>query len=243
MIIEAPSRRVRLAAAALGTVLAASGTTGFAAAPASPSASAASGARDCQGYVGLTYDDGPTTGFTATLLSALRKNRLQATLFNIGQNAQNNPALVTAERNAGMWIGNHSWTHPHLTQMTQDQMLSELQRTQDAVKQITGRAPKLFRPPYGETNETLKAVEKQLGLTEVIWDVDTQDWNGATAEQIVERASTLKDGQTVLMHDGYPATIEAVPGIAANLRSRGMCAVMLSPRTGRPGPPEPPVSP
>ncbi|TYB37990.1 polysaccharide deacetylase family protein [Actinomadura chibensis] len=240
MITKAPSRRARLAAAVLGTAVAVSvavsGATGFAAAP--PASHRCTG-----GFVGLTYDDGPTTGFTATLLSTLRKNGLQATLFNIGQHAQNNPSLVRAEKKAGMPIGNHSWTHPHLTQMTQDEMLSELRRTQEAVKQITGRAPRLFRPPYGETNETLKAVERQLGLTEVIWDVDTQDWNGATAEQIVERAGTLQDGQIILMHDGYPATIEAIPGIAANLRSRGMCAVPLSPRTGRPGPPEPPVSP
>ncbi|TDC17128.1 polysaccharide deacetylase family protein [Actinomadura bangladeshensis] len=185
------------------------------------------------GYVGLTYDDGPTSGFTSTLLSTLQQNGVRATLFNIGQNAQNNPSLVSAEKNAGMWIGNHSWTHPHLTQMSQSQMLSELQRTQQAIQQTTGTAPKLFRPPYGETNSTLRAVEQQLGLTEVIWDVDSQDWNGASTAQIVQRAGQLQNGQVILMHDGYNTTIQAIPQIVANLKSRNLCPGMISPSTGR----------
>ena len=85
-------------------------------------------------------------------------------------------------------VGNHSWTHPHLTQLSSAQMPSELQQTQQALQQVTGAAPKLFRPPYGETNATLKSVEQQLGLTEIIWDVDSQDWNGASTAAIVQAA-------------------------------------------------------
>jgi peptidoglycan/xylan/chitin deacetylase (PgdA/CDA1 family) len=196
-------------------------------------AAATPAAADCSaGYVGLTYDDGPS-GFTSALLTTLQQNGVRATLFNIGQNAQNNPSLVSAEKNAGMWIANHSWTHPHLTQMSQSQMLSELQRTQQVIQQQTGTAPRLFRPPYGETNSTLRAVEQQLGLTEVIWDVDSQDWNGASTAQIVQRASQLQNGQVILMHDGYSTTIQAIPQIVANLKSRNLCPGMISPSTGR----------
>src|SRR5689334_3728068 len=79
-------------------------------------------AANCSGgYVGLTYDDGPNPSNTTNLLNALTSNGLRATMFNIGQNAQANPSLVRAERDAGMWIGNHSWTHPHLTQGSQAQ--------------------------------------------------------------------------------------------------------------------------
>ncbi|MGW4798724.1 polysaccharide deacetylase family protein [Nonomuraea sp. NPDC004297] len=191
-------------------------------------------AADCSaGYVGLTYDDGPNPGNTATLLNALTSNGLRATMFNTGQNAQNNQALVRAQRDAGMWIGNHSWSHPHLTQLSSSQMLSELQSTQQAVQQATGTAPRLFRPPYGETNATLRSVEQQLGLTEVIWDVDSQDWNGAGTAQIVQAAGRLQNGQVILMHDQYATTVAAVPQIAANLRGRNLCAGMISPATGR----------
>lgn len=198
----------------------------------SPAAQAA----DCSaGYVGLTYDDGPNPGNTANLLNALRQNGLRATMFNTGQNAQNNQALVRAQRDAGMWIGNHSYTHPHLTGMSGSQMQSELQRTQQAIQQATGTAPRLFRPPYGETNATLRSVAQQLGLTEIIWDVDSQDWNGAGTAQIVQAAGRLQNGQIILMHDQYATTLNAIPQIAANLRSRNLCAGMISPTTGRVG--------
>ncbi|MCK2213278.1 polysaccharide deacetylase family protein [Actinomadura sp. ATCC 31491] len=224
-------RRPTLLAALLGALLAvclaATATTALA-------ANRGLAAADCSaGYVGLTYDDGPNPGNTMTLLNALTSNGLRATMFNIGQNAQNNPSLVRAQRDAGMWIGNHSYTHPHLTQLGGSQILSELQRTQQAIQQATGTAPRLFRPPYGETNATLKSAEQQLGLTEIIWDVDSQDWNGASTAQIVQAAGRLQNGQIILMHDQYATTVSAIPQIAANLRSRGLCAGMISPSTGR----------
>ena len=132
-----------------------------------------------------------------------------------------------------MWVGNHSWTHPHLTQLSQAQIHSELPRTQQAIQQATGTAPKLFRPPYGETNSTLKSVEAQLGLTEIIWDVDSQDWNGASTAQIVQADGRLTNGQIILMHDWPANTLAAIPQIAAGLRSRNLCAGMISPHTGR----------
>ncbi|WP_214413660.1 polysaccharide deacetylase family protein [Sphaerisporangium fuscum] len=198
------------------------------------SAGTARAAADCSGgYVGLTYDDGPNPSNTTNLLNTLKSNGLRATMFDIGQNARNNQALVRAQVDAGMWVGNHSYTHPHLPQMSSSQMLSELQQTQQAIQQATGAAPKLFRPPYGETDSTLKSVERQLGLTEIIWDVDSQDWNGASTDQIVQRASSLQNGQIILMHDQYATTVAAIPRIAANLRGRNVCAGMISPATGR----------
>ncbi|MEU7916627.1 polysaccharide deacetylase family protein [Microbispora bryophytorum] len=218
--------RRTLATALAGVVTAALATVTF-------SATAAQAADCSSGYVGLTYDDGPNPSNTTNLLNTLRSNGLRATFFNIGQNAQNNPSLVRAQVDAGMWVGNHSWTHPHLTQMSSSQIQSELQRTQQAIQQATGTAPKLFRPPYGETNSTLKSVEQQLGLREIIWDVDSQDWNGASTSQIVQAAGRLQNGQIILMHDQYATTVQAISQIAANLRSRNLCAGMISPTTGR----------
>ncbi|MEU6412841.1 polysaccharide deacetylase family protein [Microbispora sp. NPDC046933] len=218
--------RRTLATAIAGVLTAALAGVALSAAPAS--------AADCSaGYVGLTYDDGPNPSNTTTLLNTLKANGLRATMFNIGQNAQNNPSLVRAQIDAGMWVGNHSWTHPHLTQMSSSQIQSELQQTQQAIQQATGSAPKLFRPPYGETNSTLKSIEQQLGLKEILWDVDSQDWNGASTTQIVQAASQLQNGQIILMHDQYATTVAAIPQIAANLRSRNLCPGMISPSTGR----------
>lgn len=189
-------------------------------------------AQNCSGYVGLTFDDGPG-GSTAGLLGALEAAGLRATMFNTGQNVSSNPGLAQQQVQAGMWVGNHSWSHPHMTQLSPDQMDSEISRTQDAIQQATGTAPNLFQPPYGETNDSLRQAEARYGLTEVLWDVDSQDWNGASAQQIAQAASTLQDGGVILMHDGYQTTIDAIPQIAGDLRSRGLCAGMISPETGR----------
>jgi endo-1,4-beta-xylanase len=199
-----------------------------------PAVAPAASAAGCgAGYVGLTFDDGPNGGTTTQLLNALRSAGARATFFNIGSKVRQNPASARSQVDAGMWVGNHSWSHPHLTRMSAAQISSELGQTQSAVQQATGQTPRLFRPPYGETNSTVRSVAGQFGLTEVLWSVDSQDWNGAGTSQIVQAAARLQPGGVILMHDGYQATINAIPQIVANLNSRNLCAGMISPSTGR----------
>ncbi|MFI6130074.1 polysaccharide deacetylase family protein [Micromonospora sp. NPDC051141] len=204
-----------------------------------------SSAATCNGYVGLTFDDGPTSS-TSALLSVLRANGVRATMFNVGQNVQGNPSAARAQVDAGMWVGNHSWNHAHMTSMSQSQMQSDLSQTNSAIQSATGVRPQLFRPPYGETNSTLQSVASSLGLRQVIWDVDSQDWNGASVSQIVSNASRLQAGQVILMHDGIQNTRDAIPQIMANLSSRNLCPGMISPSTGRAVAPDgtpPPTTP
>ncbi|MFF5571420.1 polysaccharide deacetylase family protein [Streptomyces luteogriseus] len=212
------------------TVLAAAAALTVPAATTATAAPARAGA--CNGYVGLTFDDGPS-GNTTKLLGALRQNGLRATMFNQGQYAAANPSLVRAQVTAGMWVANHSYTHPHLTRLSQAQIDSEISRTQQAVANAGGGTPKLFRPPYGETNATVKSVAARYGLTEIIWHVDSQDWNGASTDAIVQSVARLTSGQIILMHDWPANTLAAVPRIAQTLASRGLCAGTISPQTGR----------
>ncbi|GAA2454142.1 polysaccharide deacetylase family protein [Streptomyces glaucus] len=190
-------------------------------------------AAPCNGYVGLTFDDGPSSDRTPALLNALRQNGLRATMFNQGQYAAAHPAQVRAQVAAGMWVGNHSYTHPHLVQQSQAQIDSEISRTQQAIAGAGGGTPKLFRPPYGETNATLRQVEAKYGLTEVLWDVDSQDWNGASTDAIVQAVNRLGNGQIILMHEWPANTLAAIPRIAQTLAAKGLCAGMISPQTGR----------
>jgi peptidoglycan/xylan/chitin deacetylase (PgdA/CDA1 family) len=187
----------------------------------------------CGGYVGLTFDDGPSNSNTPSLLNALRQSGLRATVFNEGQYAAAYPAQVRAEVSAGMWVGNHSYTHPHLVQQSQSQVDSEVSRTQQAIANAGGGTPRLFRPPYGETNATVQAVEAKYGLRQIIWDVDSQDWNGASVDAIVAANARLSNGQIILMHEWPANTRAAIPRIAQGLASRGLCAGMISPQTGR----------
>ncbi len=193
---------------------------------------AASEAQTCSGYVGITFDDGPS-GSTAALLNALRSAGLTpVTFFNTGQAIASNPSLVAQQSALGS-VQNHSYTHGHMTSMSQADMQSELSRTNQAITSNGGGTPRLFRPPYGETNSTLQSVASGLGLRVVTWDVDSQDWNNASTASIVSAAGRLTNGQVILMHEWPANTVAAIPQIAANLRSRGLCPGVIDPGTGR----------
>ncbi|WP_330341992.1 polysaccharide deacetylase family protein [Streptomyces sp. NBC_00557] len=223
--MRTPARSPVMALAAAATAVAATVTLSVDAGPAH--------AATCNGYVGLTFDDGPSNDHTPALLNALRQNGLRATMFNEGQYAAAYPSQVQAEINAGMWVGNHSYTHPHLTQLSQSQIDSEISRTQQAVASAGGGTPQLFRPPYGETNATVQAVEAKYGLRQIIWDIDSQDWNGASTDAIVQANARLTNGQIILMHEWPANTLAAIPRIAQVLASKGLCAGRISPQTGR----------
>src|SRR4051794_11676414 len=113
----------------------------------------ASHGKPCRnGYVGLTYDDGPSAT-TTQLLAALRAEHLRATFFNQGNNSLDRPDLVRTELRAGMWVGNHTFPPPHLTQIGEPAAFQEIASTQWVLRDIPGREPPLFRPPFGETDD------------------------------------------------------------------------------------------
>ncbi len=92
-----------------------------------------------------------------------------------------------------MWIGDHTYTHPHLPQIGEPAAFKEIAKTQQTISRITGRTPILFRPPYGEVDDQA-ADERRPKLLEVLWTVDSQDRNGASTDEIVQAASTLQPG-------------------------------------------------
>ncbi|MER6140549.1 polysaccharide deacetylase family protein [Streptomyces sparsogenes] len=216
--------RIALVAAATAALAAFSVAPSPAATPGEARGGTAAWANCPGGYVGLTYDDGPNPASTQALLNALRAGGAKATFFIWGQHAEQHPDLLRAEQAAGMWIANHTATHAHLTQIGEPAAYNEIATAQNTIRRITGQSPTLFRPPYGETNAQVKSDAARLGLTEVLWSVDSQDWNGAGTQQIVQAAAGLRAGGIILMHDGgYQATVNAVPQILSGLAARGLC--------------------
>ncbi|WP_410616519.1 polysaccharide deacetylase family protein [Amycolatopsis sp. lyj-109] len=170
--------------------------------------------------VALTFDDGPYPETTPALLAALAGTR--ATFFLWGEHAAAHPDLVRAIAAAGHAIGNHTWTHPRLTTLPAADREREIRRTQDLLTRLTGVRPALFRPPYGDTDASVSATVAAHELSEVLWSVDTRDWAGCSADEITAAAGDAQPGGVVLMHEGRPATVEAVPRILAALTARGL---------------------
>lgn len=184
---------------------------------------------DCSGgYIAFTFDDGPVTN-TAATVAQLKKYNIKATFFDVGENVTSNPAATRSQLSQGE-IGNHTWDHQSMSgastgtaPLTISQIQQEINSTQSAVFNATGFTPQLFRPPYGDTSANLTAVEQQLGLIEVGWTVDTEDWQNPPSSQIAATFLTAQPGGIVLMHDGRANTINAIPAIVTGMQSKQQC--------------------
>jgi peptidoglycan/xylan/chitin deacetylase (PgdA/CDA1 family) len=175
--------------------------------------------------VALTFDDGPHPELTPRLLDMLEQENVHATFFVIGSCAARCPDIVRHAFEAGHEIGNHTWSHPVLTRVSATQAAEEISRTDVLLRSITGEIPNTLRPPYGAMNEKVKEVALPRPL--LLWDVDTLDWRRRNTPA-VERAATTSDGGIVLMHDIHPTTVEAVPAIIRDFKSRGYRFVTIS---------------
>lgn len=188
----------------------------------STAALAATPAACSAGYVNLSFDDSPTQA-TPAYLAALKANGLHATFFDVGDRMAQYPTYAKSQLSAGMQVENHTQSHLDLTATNNSD--HDLVTTQYLLIQQTGVVPMFYRPPYGATNSDVSAKALgDLGLTEVIWTVDPQDWSNPSTQSIIATASTVQKGGFLLLHDGYPNTQNAIPGIASMLKSRGLCA-------------------
>ncbi|MCI9334619.1 MAG: polysaccharide deacetylase family protein [Lachnospiraceae bacterium] len=129
---------------------------------------------------------------------------------------------------AGHEIGNHSYTHPHMAELSEAEILSELYQTQQLLDQITGgnEGLKLFRFPYGSKNgDAVRLVENQ-GFIPVTWTVDSKDWTGISAEQVydnVMRSEHLEHGAIILMHTSGEHTLEALDLLIPSNKTLFVC--------------------
>lgn len=162
---------------------------------------------DPKPIVYLTFDDGPVA-VTGDVLALLGSYDIKATFFMTGQNTLNSPDLAVQTVVEGHAIANHTYNHGWLTRTNPDQQLG---RAQEIIERVTGTSPTCYRPPYGATNDQVRASAAKLGLTEWLWDLDTHDWKGSVSA--AEMVSSLDHaanydfsvglkGTNVLMHDG-----------------------------------------
>lgn len=177
----------------------------------------------CLGYVGLTYDDGPTA-VTPALAQSLADHGLHATFFEIGYKVRDNPEWSRTVRQHGFEIGVHTWDHPRLTDLDPGVVAWQIRITIQTIQDATGFTPTLFRPPYGATNQAIRDEAARQGLTEVIWTADANDWvDGETALQTDDMIAKMKSGDVILMHDQDEKSVQTVALIARTLAAKDLC--------------------
>ena len=176
-----------------------------------------------QPYIAMTFDDGPSAENTPRLLEMLKQRNIKATFFLIGQNAAANPDLVRRILAEGNEVGNHSWTHPQLSKLSDDRVTAEITKTQDAIKQASGFTPTILRPPYGAITPRQRAwIETQFGLNIILWSVDPFDWKRPGASVITQRIlSQVRPGAIILSHDIHKQTVDAMPATLDGLIAKG----------------------
>ncbi|MGM0386550.1 MAG: polysaccharide deacetylase family protein, partial [Actinomycetota bacterium] len=173
--------------------------------------------------VALTFDDGPSP-YTERLLDTLTTLDVPATFFVVGSQVEIRPATVRRQEAADHAVENHTYSHPQLDTLSYSAQLSEVQRADDAIAAAGVERSTLLRPPYGSWNENTRLLGKPL----ILWSVDPRDWDGRTASEIRNHVTTYtRSGSIVLMHDSVSATVDAVPGIVADLRARGFTLVTV----------------
>jgi peptidoglycan/xylan/chitin deacetylase (PgdA/CDA1 family) len=181
-------------------------------------------------YIAMTFDDGPSATLTPKLLDLLAARHIKVTFFVIGENVAEHPEIVARAAREGHEIGNHSWSHPNFAKMSQEGVRSQLQRTDDAIKNATGKRPTLMRPPYGSLTEREKHwIHDEFGYQVILWDVDPYDWKRPGPAVVRNRIlKETRPGSIVLSHDIHPGTIEAMPSTLDALEAKGFKFVTVS---------------
>ena len=192
-----------------------------------------------ENVVVLTFDAGSDRGFAASILDTLKSEGIKASFGMTGKWAETNPDIVQRISAEGHDFINHTWSHGSLTgfstgerALTQAERWSELERTENFIRSLTGRTTKpFFRPPYGDYNNSVLADVGAKGYAyNVMWTVDSLGWRGLTKEEITERvvAGTVP-GAIRLFHVGEQSQdAAALPEIIRRLRGEGYTFARVS---------------
>lgn len=170
-------------------------------------------------YVALTFDDGPSRKCTSVLLDGLKERDVHVTFFLMGKNIEGNEDIVKRMSDEGHLIGNHSYEHIQLTKAGPEAVCEAVEHTQKQIEAITGKRPEYIRPPYGDWSEEL---EEEIGMTPVLWSVDSLDWKLKDTGKILRRVlKDVKDGDIILLHDIFSSSVEAALELIDILQKEG----------------------
>ncbi len=152
--------------------------------------------------VAFTFDDGPIPGVTTRILDEFKKRKLHATFFMIGRQIAAHPDLARRVLAEGHNVGNHTYTHPKLPSLDDDQANAEIQKTADVMLEVMNHRPVWFRPPFGDLRPDQFQLVQKHGLRSVLGDVSTKDWSRSSEEKILAKIlNDTRAGSIIICHD------------------------------------------
>lgn len=172
--------------------------------------------------VALSFDAAWGNEDTQQLIDILTDHGVKATFFLVGQWVDRYPESVKALADAGMDVMNHSDDHAHFSQLSEQDIISNVNACNDKIEAITGTRPTLFRCPYGEYDNHVVSAVNSMGMHVIQWNVDSLDWKELSAQEITARVTKqVVPGSIILFHNAALHTPEALPGIIEYLQQEG----------------------
>lgn len=178
--------------------------------------------------VAISFDAAWGADKTLKIIETLKEFNCGGTFFLVGFWVDKYPDMVRAINEAGIEIGNHSNTHPDLTNLDSSAVREELSQVNKMIEAITNKPVELFRCPYGAYNDTVINVVEEMGMIPVQWDVDSLDWQGLTGDQITTRViNQVKNGSIILCHNNSDYIIEGLTMVLDRLTMQGYEVVSI----------------
>ncbi|MCD8398704.1 MAG: polysaccharide deacetylase family protein [Lachnospiraceae bacterium] len=175
--------------------------------------------------VALTFDDGPHPVYTVKLLDGLAERGVQATFFVIGENIPGNEEIIARMDQEGHLIGNHTYDHVKITDLSVEEACEQVEKTSALVKEITGKDTEYVRPPFGSWRKDL---ECSFEMIPVLWDVDPLDWTTCNVSDVVRRVlEAVEPDDIILLHDYYESSVDAALLIVDALTEQGYTFVTV----------------
>lgn len=179
--------------------------------------------------VALSFDAAWGADKTSDIIKILKDNNVGGTFFLVGFWSEKYPDKIKEIHAAGLDIGTHSSTHPKMSTLSENQIVSELTLSCKLITNITGKPVRFFRPPFGDYNNLLLSCADGLGLQTIQWSVDSLDWKGLSKNQILDRVKAgVHPGAIILFHNNADHIVEALPLVISFLKSEGYSMVGLS---------------
>lgn len=185
--------------------------------------------------IAFTFDDGPDQQYTRQILNIFRKVNGKATFFMVGEQIDANEQIAREVYEAGHEIGNHTYSHPDLTTLSLEKAAMELQRMDERIRQLTGKSPSSFRPPFFQINPSLAELAKGAGYSMIsACNTGARDWEQPQPSvdfMVSQTKAVTEAGSVFIFHDGYgdrTKTVEAVSILVEALHAEGYRFVTVS---------------